>query len=209
MKTGKTKQGQESSSHGQATRMTKGCAAFFVGQDGEARQRFAVSVTLLGHPAIVELLAEAWEKYGYTHKGAIVVPCSVERFQRAVNAARAQERHHHHHHFRLPHLVRYPRSWRTSHGEAKDRETEEGEAPRRFAVPVALLCHPLILELLGEARDKYGYAHEGAIVVPCGIERFQKAVDAARAQERHRHHHHHHFSLPHLVGCFRPSHAVA
>ncbi|KAM3242296.1 hypothetical protein ACQJBY_054773 [Aegilops geniculata] len=86
---------------------------------------------------------------------------------------------------------------------------EEGEAPRRFAVPVALLGHSLILELLGEARDKYGYAHEGAIVVPCGIERFQKAVDAARAQERHRHHHHHHFSLPHLAGCFRPSHAVA
>uniref|UniRef100_A0ACD5YWJ1 Uncharacterized protein n=1 Tax=Avena sativa TaxID=4498 RepID=A0ACD5YWJ1_AVESA len=86
---------------------------------------------------------------------------------------------------------------------------EEEEAPRRFAVPVALLGHPWILELLVEAQEKYGYAHEGAIVVPCGVERFQKAVDAARAQERHRHRHHHHFRLPHLAACFRPSHIVA
>uniref|UniRef100_A0ACD5Z4V9 Uncharacterized protein n=1 Tax=Avena sativa TaxID=4498 RepID=A0ACD5Z4V9_AVESA len=88
---------------------------------------------------------------------------------------------------------------------------EEEEAPQRFAVPVALLGHPRILELLVEAQEKYGYAHEGAIVVPCGVERFQKAVDVARAQERHRHRHrhHHHFRLPHLTACFRPSHIVA
>jgi SAUR family protein len=87
---------------------------------------------------------------------------------------------------------------------------EEDEEPRRFAVSVTLLGHPRILELLVEAEEKYGYAHEGAIVVPCGVERFQKAVDAARAQERHRHHHHHHhFRLPHLAACFRPSHVVA
>jgi SAUR family protein len=79
----------------------------------------------------------------------------------------------------------------------------------RFAVPVTLLGHPRILELLVEAEEKYGYAHEGAVVVPCGVQRFQKAVDAARAQERHRHHHHHHFRLPHLAACFRPSHVVA
>ncbi|CAM0945199.1 unnamed protein product [Alopecurus aequalis] len=88
-------------------------------------------------------------------------------------------------------------------------EEEEGEAPRRFAVPVTLLGHPQILELPVEAQEKYGYAHEGAIVVPCGVERFQKAVDPARGQERHRHHHHHHFRIPHLAACFRPSHIVA
>ncbi|KAM0891941.1 hypothetical protein ACQ4PT_026101 [Festuca glaucescens] len=77
------------------------------------------------------------------------------------------------------------------------------EAPRRFAVPVTLLGHPRILELLVEA-------HDSAIVVPCGVGRFQEAVDAARAQERHRHHHHHHhFRIPHLAACFRPSHIVA
>uniref|UniRef100_M8CE55 Uncharacterized protein n=1 Tax=Aegilops tauschii TaxID=37682 RepID=M8CE55_AEGTA len=114
VKAGKTKQGQEAdrvhvlqsaSTHGQAARMSKGCAAFLVGNDGEAPRRLAVPVTLLGHPAIVELLAEAWEKYGYAHEGVVVVPWSVERFQRAVDAARAQERHHHHHYFRLPHLA--------------------------------------------------------------------------------------------------------
>ncbi|XP_051196911.1 auxin-responsive protein SAUR32 [Lolium perenne] len=84
---------------------------------------------------------------------------------------------------------------------------EEDEAPRRFAVPVTLLGHPRILELLVEAHEKYGYAHDGAIVVPCGVDRFQEAVDAARAQQRH--HHHHHFRIPHLATCFRPSHIVA
>ncbi|KQK00382.1 auxin-responsive protein SAUR32 [Brachypodium distachyon] len=79
---------------------------------------------------------------------------------------------------------------------------------RRFAVPVALLGHPRILELLGEAREEYGYSHQGAVVVPCGAERFQRAVDAARADNR-QHHHHHHFGLPHLAGCFKPSHVVA
>jgi SAUR family protein len=86
---------------------------------------------------------------------------------------------------------------------------EEDEAPRRFAVPVTLLGHPRILELLVEAHKRYGYAHDAAIVIPCGVDRFQEAVDAARAQERHRHHHHHHFRIPHLAACFRPSHIVA
>uniref|UniRef100_A0A8I6Z1Y9 Auxin-responsive protein SAUR32 n=1 Tax=Hordeum vulgare subsp. vulgare TaxID=112509 RepID=A0A8I6Z1Y9_HORVV len=88
-------------------------------------------------------------------------------------------------------------------------EVEDG-ASRRFTVPVELLVHPRIMELLGEAQEEYAYAYEGAIVLPCGVERFEKAVSAARAQERHRHqqHHHHHFSLAQLVGCFRPSHVV-
>ncbi|KAF7079453.1 hypothetical protein CFC21_083683 [Triticum aestivum] len=85
--------------------MTKGCATLLVGNDGEASRQFAVSVTLLAHPTIIELLAEAWEKYGYAPEGAIVVPCSLEWFQRAVDVARAQERRHHHHHLRLPHLI--------------------------------------------------------------------------------------------------------
>uniref|UniRef100_M8B9F2 Uncharacterized protein n=1 Tax=Aegilops tauschii TaxID=37682 RepID=M8B9F2_AEGTA len=66
-------------------------------------------------------------------------------------------------------------------------EVKDG-APRRFAMPVELLVHPRIMELLAEAEEKYGYAHEGAIVLPCCVERFQKAIDEATAQERHRRH---------------------
>ncbi|XP_006648844.1 auxin-responsive protein SAUR32-like [Oryza brachyantha] len=86
---------------------------------------------------------------------------------------------------------------------------EEGEVlQQHFAVPVALLGHPAILELLAEAREEYGYTHDGAVAVPCSAERFRRAVDAARREDGRRHHHHH-FRLPGLAGCFRPSHAVA
>ncbi|CAD6250282.1 unnamed protein product [Miscanthus lutarioriparius] len=92
---------------------------------------------------------------------------------------------------------------------------EEGEAPRRVAVPVARLGHPRMLELLGEAREEYGFAHRGAVVVPCAVERFMRAVEEASAsagnRHGHRHGHHHHFRLPHvhIARCFRPSHVVA
>ncbi|RCV07359.1 hypothetical protein SEVIR_1G242800v4 [Setaria viridis] len=93
-------------------------------------------------------------------------------------------------------------------------EGDEGEEPRRVAVPVARLGHPRMRELLGEAREEYGFEHEGAVVVPCGVERFMQAVEAsasASAGHRHGHGHHHHFRLPHIhiARCFRPSHVVA
>ena len=88
-------------------------------------------------------------------------------------------------------------------------EGEGGEAPRRVAVPVARLGHPRMLELLGEAREAYGFEHEGAIAVPCGVDRFMRAVEASASAGRG--HHHHHFRLPHIhiARCFRPSHVVA
>ncbi|XBH63251.1 hypothetical protein VPH35_117273 [Triticum aestivum] len=87
-------------------------------------------------------------------------------------------------------------------------EVKDG-APRRFAMPVELLVHLRIMELLAEAEEKYGYAHEGAIVLPCCVERFQKAGprNSKAGPGRHQHHHHH-FNLPQLVGCFRPAHFV-
>jgi len=95
-------------------------------------------------------------------------------------------------------------------------EGEGGEAPRRVAVPVARLGHPRMLELLGEAREAYGFEHEGAIAVPCGVDRFMRAVEAsASASAGHGRGrgrgHHHHFRLPHIhiARCFRPSHVVA
>ncbi|RLM78799.1 auxin-responsive protein SAUR32-like [Panicum miliaceum] len=94
-------------------------------------------------------------------------------------------------------------------------EGEGGEAPRRVAVPVARLGHPRMLELLGEAREAYGFEHEGAVAVPCGVDRFMRAVEAsASASAGHGHTRgrgHHHFRLPHIhiARCFRPSHVVA
>ncbi|CAL4886649.1 unnamed protein product [Urochloa decumbens] len=95
-------------------------------------------------------------------------------------------------------------------------EGEPGEAPRRVAVPVALLAHPRMLELLGEAWEEYGFEHEGAVVLPCGVERFMRAVEVSAAAHGRGHghghvHHHHHFRLPHIhiASCFRPSHVVA
>ncbi|OEL28760.1 hypothetical protein BAE44_0010221 [Dichanthelium oligosanthes] len=99
-------------------------------------------------------------------------------------------------------------------------EGEPGEEPRRVAVPVARLGHPRMLELLGEAREEYGFEHQGVVVVPCGVERFMQAVEASasaspahghRQGHGHHHHHHHHFRLPHIhiARCFRTSHVVA
>ena len=91
-------------------------------------------------------------------------------------------------------------------------------APRRVAVPVARLGHPRMLELLGEAREAYGFEHEGAIAVPCGVDRFMRAVEASASASASAGHgrgrgrgHHHHFRLPHIhiARCFRPSHVVA
>ncbi|RLM69110.1 Pi-b protein [Panicum miliaceum] len=93
-------------------------------------------------------------------------------------------------------------------------EGEGGEAPRRAAVPVARLDHPRMLELLREAREAYGFEHEGVVAVPCGVDPFMRAVEASaghrpRAWPPPRHHHH--FRLPHvhIARCFRPSHVVA
>ncbi|KAF8768906.1 hypothetical protein HU200_007471 [Digitaria exilis] len=80
----------------------------------------------------------------------------------------------------------------------------------RVAVPVACLRHPRMLELLEEAKEEYEYEHEGAIVLPCGFDRFKRAASAAGHGHGHGHGHHH-FRLPHIhiARCFRPSHVVA
>ena len=97
----------------------------------------------------------------------------------------------------------------------------DGEEQRRFAVPLGHLKHPLFGALLEEAEREYGFRHQGAIAIPCRVDRFvqvehligqdlhgagsstcaQHLVDLDSAAAPHHHHHHQH--LPRFVGCFR------
>ncbi|GJM91206.1 hypothetical protein PR202_ga07560 [Eleusine coracana subsp. coracana] len=99
----------------------------------------------------------------------------------------------------------------------------EGEEQRRFAVPLGHLKHPLFGALLEEAEREYGFRHQGAIAIPCRVDRFVQ-VESLIDQDLHGrpcahhhfvdldghggatgtpHHHHHHIHLPRFVGCFR------
>lgn len=98
----------------------------------------------------------------------------------------------------------------------------EGEEQRRFAVPLGHLKHPLFGALLEEAEREYGFRHQGAIAIPCRVDRFVQ-VEHLIGQDLHgtcaQHlvdldgalatggggaaHHHHHLHLPRFVGCFR------
>lgn len=76
----------------------------------------------------------------------------------------------------------------------------EGGEKERIVVPVNYLNHPLFAELLKEAEEEYGFAHEGAIVIPCQLEQF-RYVQALIDREINSLHHHHQHHL--LVACFR------
>ncbi|KAF0928797.1 hypothetical protein E2562_010671 [Oryza meyeriana var. granulata] len=99
----------------------------------------------------------------------------------------------------------------------------EGEEQRRFAVPLDHLKHPLFGALLEEAEREYGFEQQGAIAIPCRVDRFVH-VESLIDQDLHHgghhlvdldagagaaaaHHHHHnsqiHLHLPRFAGCFR------
>ncbi|XP_062201374.1 auxin-responsive protein SAUR32-like [Phragmites australis] len=92
----------------------------------------------------------------------------------------------------------------------------EGEEQRRFAVPLGHLKHPLFGALLEEAEREYGFRHQGAIAIPCRVDRFVQ-VEHLIDQDLHGSCAHHlvdldgrggagaphHLHLPRFVGCFR------
>jgi SAUR family protein len=98
----------------------------------------------------------------------------------------------------------------------------EGEEQRRFAVPLGHLKHPLFAALLEEAEREYGFRHQGAIAIPCRVDRFvhvEELIDRDLGAHHHNHlvdldncgatvtgghnHSHSHIHLPRFVGCFR------
>ncbi|KAL6642838.1 hypothetical protein ACP70R_021019 [Stipagrostis hirtigluma subsp. patula] len=92
----------------------------------------------------------------------------------------------------------------------------EGEEQRRFAVPLGHLKHPLFGALLEEAEREYGFRHQGAIAIPCRVDRFVQvehlidrdlhgacAAHLVDLDGRGGNGHHHHLHLPRFVGCFR------
>ncbi|XP_040384292.1 auxin-responsive protein SAUR32-like [Oryza brachyantha] len=92
----------------------------------------------------------------------------------------------------------------------------DGEEQRRFAVPLGHLKHPLFGALLEEAEREYGFRQQGAIAIPCPVDRFVH-VERLIDQDLHGAHHlvdldaaaaHHHQSqihlhLPRFADCFR------
>lgn len=99
------------------------------------------------------------------------------------------------------------------------RVGEEGEEQRRFAVPLLHLKHPLFGALLEEAEREYGFEQQGAIAIPCRVDRFVHVEhlinrDLQGCAHHSGHlvdldgsgatgHHHHHLHVPRFVGCFR------
>ncbi|CAM0875563.1 unnamed protein product [Alopecurus aequalis] len=49
----------------------------------------------------------------------------------------------------------------------------------RVMVPVRLLTHPCIAELLDMAAQQYGYDQPGVLRIPCDAVRFRAVVDCA------------------------------
>lgn len=77
----------------------------------------------------------------------------------------------------------------------------QGEDQQRITVPVMYLNHPLFAQLLKEAEEEFGFAHQGTITIPCQVAQFkyvQRLIDSENKSIQNQHQNH-------LVGCFRSS----
>jgi SAUR family protein len=61
-----------------------------VGTDGEETEQFIIDAELLGWKPIVELLHQAAQEYGYTHRGAAAHCCFVATLHQHLNEGEGQ-----------------------------------------------------------------------------------------------------------------------
>uniref|UniRef100_A0A0E0BCK8 Uncharacterized protein n=1 Tax=Oryza glumipatula TaxID=40148 RepID=A0A0E0BCK8_9ORYZ len=73
-------QQQQQQQGGMVVVAPKGCVTVRVGAEGEEQRRFAVPLAHLKHPLFGALLEEAEREYGFAQRGAIAIPCRVDRF---------------------------------------------------------------------------------------------------------------------------------
>jgi SAUR family protein len=56
---------------------------------------------------------------------------------------------------------------------------KDGET-RRFMIGLEYLRDPIFLRLLDQAREEYGFRHQGTLAVPCGPQELQNILHSSR-----------------------------
>ncbi|KAL9269270.1 Auxin-responsive protein SAUR32-like protein [Drosera capensis] len=79
---------------------------------------------------------------------------------------------------------------------------EDDHYLRKFVIPISYLYHPLLNDLLDQAREMYGYHMDGPLRLPCSVDEFvdlRWRIEREPSQLQHHHHHHgqlHYHALP-------------
>lgn len=75
--------------------MPKGQVIIKVGGEGEVKERIVVPVMYLNHPLFGQLLKKAEDEYGFSQKGAIIIPCPLNHFKYVQGLIHTQNSLHH------------------------------------------------------------------------------------------------------------------
>ncbi|KAK4267050.1 hypothetical protein QN277_023890 [Acacia crassicarpa] len=76
--------------------LPKGHVTIKVGERGDVKERIQVPVMYLNHPLFGELLKKAEDEYGFSQKGAIIIPCPLKHFKYVQGLIHTQNSLHHH-----------------------------------------------------------------------------------------------------------------
>ncbi|PWA42490.1 small auxin-up RNA [Artemisia annua] len=65
----------------------------------------------------------------------------------------------------------------------------EDKERKRFIIPVLYMNHPLFMNLLKEAEEKFGFHHRGPINIPCHVREFSNVQGMILQDYNHPYHH--------------------